>query len=105
MDLKGILSISGEKGLFKLVKQAQNSIIVESFETKRRKPAYATSKISSLEDIAIFTHDEDVPLYDVFMNIYKKEDGGKAISHKATNAEIQEYFFNILNLHRVGKQE
>ncbi len=99
MKLKGILSISGKQGLFKLVAQARNSIIVESVDTKKRMPVYATSKISSLEDIAIFTEDEDVPLIDVFKNIYDKEKGGKAIDHKSDAKILHKYFEEVLPNH------
>ena len=60
--LKTILSISGKPGLFKLISQAKNMLIVESLQTGKRQPAYAHEKIISLGDIAIFTDEEDVPL-------------------------------------------
>ena len=70
--LKGILSISGKPGLFKMISNAKNSIIVESLIDGKRMPAYTTSKISSLEDISIFTEDGDVKLADVFATIFEK---------------------------------
>jgi hypothetical protein len=94
--LKGILAISGEAGLYKMVSQSKNGIIVESIETKRRIPAYATNKISALEDIAIFTEDEEVPLKDIFINIKTKFNGQEAISHKVPNNEIKTFFKEIL---------
>ncbi len=94
--LKGILAVSGQGGLFKIVSQAKNSIIVESLVDGKRMPAYATSRISALEDISIFTEDGDVKLYDVFKNISEKEDGGQAISHKASANELKKYFNEIL---------
>jgi len=71
--LKGILAISGKPGLFKLITNAKNSIIVESLLDGKRMPAYATSKISSLEDISIFTVEGDVKLADVFASIFEKK--------------------------------
>ncbi len=94
--LKGILAVSGQGGLFKIVSQAKNSIIVESLIDGKRMPAYATSRISALEDISIFTEDGDVKLYDVFKNISEKEDGGQAISHKASSNDLKNYFEEIL---------
>lgn len=96
MELKGILSISGKPGLFKLVKQAHNSIIVESLANKRRMPAYATSKVSSLEDIAVFTETGDMPLREVFKSMYKITDGKKAIDHKADREELFGFFAEVL---------
>jgi len=97
--LKGILAISGQRGLFKLVSQAKNSIIVESLIDGKRIPAYATSRISALEDISIYTEDEDVKLFDVFKAIYEKEEGGMAISPKSSGNELKSYFEEILPLY------
>lgn len=94
--LKGILAISGHSGLFKMISNAKNALIVESLVDKKRMPAYATSKISALEDIAIFTDEGDVPLADVFKNIKEKENGGKAISHKASGNELKGYMAEVL---------
>jgi hypothetical protein len=65
MNLTGIISISGRPGLFKVIAQGKNSVIVESMIDKKRFPAYSTEKISTLEDISIFTYEEDVKLTDV----------------------------------------
>lgn len=94
--LKGILAVSGQGGLFKMVSQAKNSIIVESLLDGKRMPAYATSRISALEDISIFTEEGDVKLIDVFKNIFEKEEGGQAISHKASANDLKKYFAEVL---------
>jgi hypothetical protein len=82
MNLKGIIAISGRPGLFKVVAQGKNNVIVESMIDKKRFPAYASEKISTLEDISIFTYDEDVKLTEVLKSIYNKNEGKEAISHK-----------------------
>lgn len=97
--LKGLLAIAGQRGLFKMVSQAKNSIIVESLLDGKRMPAYATSRISALEDISIYTEDEDVKLFDVFKTIYEKEKGGMAISPKSSGNELKVYFEEILPLY------
>ena len=94
--LKEILAISGKPGLYKLVSQAKNGIVVESLIDKKRMAASATSRISALEDIAIFTEDGDVHLSKVFKNIHEKEEGKNTISHKASNKEIKDLFDEIL---------
>jgi len=94
--LKGILAISGEPGLYKLVSQIKNGIIVESIETKKRIPTYATNKISSLEDIAIFTDDDEVPLKDIFLNIKSKANGAEVMTEKPSNQDVKKYFEEIL---------
>ncbi len=94
--LKGILSISGQSGLFKLVAESKNNIIVESIETKKRLPVYSTAKVSALEDIAIYTLEGDTPLKDIFKAISEKEDGGTALSHKASGNELKNYFEKVV---------
>ena len=94
--LKDILSISGYGGLYKFISQGRNGIIVESLEDKTRMNASATVKISALEDIAIFTDIEDLPLKDVFKKISEKENGGLAIAHKSSADELKTYFAEIL---------
>ncbi len=73
--LKGILSISGQSGLFKLVSQTKNSIIVESLIDGKRFPAYSSSRVSALEDISIYTYEGDVKLAEVFSAIFEKNNG------------------------------
>jgi hypothetical protein len=96
MILKDILSISGEPGLFKFIAQGKNAIIVEHLETKKRSTAYGSAKVSSLEDIAIFTEKEDMPLGKVFNLIHEKENGGPTIDSKSDTAKLKIWFENIL---------
>ncbi len=96
MELKGILSISGHNGLFKHIANARNGLIVESLITKRRMQAFATAKISALEDIAIYTNEDDARLIDVLQNIYRVEDGGVAIDSKSPASELKKYFVKVL---------
>lgn len=94
-----ILAISGKPGLYKLVSRAKNSLIVEALDdTHRRMPAFATDRITSLGDIAMFTETEDIALYKV-LNAIKELEGGKATSidyRKASGKELQDYFTKVL---------
>lgn len=96
MDLNEILAISGKPGLYKMVAQTKNSLVVESIADKKRIPAFATDKISALEDISIYTEEGDEPLKNILKKIYEKEEGGKTISHKSNNAEIKDYFTEVV---------
>ena len=96
MVLKDIISISGEPGLFRFIAQGKNSIIVEHLETLKRGSAFASSKVSSLEDIAIFTEKEDMPLSKVFDIIWEKSEGGPAIDGKTEGSKLKEWFEKIL---------
>ena len=64
--LKTILSISGKPGLYKLISQGKNMLIVETIDaTKKRFPAYGNDMFISLADIALYTNDSEVPFRDV----------------------------------------
>lgn len=94
---KRILAIAGKPGLYTLVNQGKNMLIVENVETGKRIPAYARDKVMSLGDIAIYTTDEDKPLYEVF-ELVKEKTGGKTVDLKAldSNDKLREYFGEIL---------
>lgn len=96
MDLSGIISISGRPGLYKVIAQGKNSIIVESITDKKRFPAYATDRISALDDISIYTYDGDKPLKEIFADIFAKQDGKEAPSHKESNSVLQAYILEII---------
>lgn len=91
--LKGILAISGQPGLFKLVTEAKNSIIVESLVTGKRIPAYSTSKISALSDISVFTETGEIQLKDLFKRI---QESGKTFSSKASSNDFKALFEEVL---------
>ena len=94
---KRILAISGKPGLYALVNQGKNMLIVENIETGKRTPAYASDKVISLGDIAIYTTGEDKPLYEVFESINEKNEG-KTVDLKAydTNEKLRAYFGELL---------
>ena len=96
MDLSKIIAISGYPGLFKVVAQASNGIIVESLQDKKRMPAYSHYKISGLEDISIFTYGEDMPLKEVLRKIRDHEQGKPCIDPKSDGAALREYLEKIL---------
>ena len=96
IKLKDILSISGKGGLFKFIAQARNGIVVESIEDNKRHVASATARVSSLDDIAIFTHDEEVPLSDIFMMIHEKSEGKVAMSHKSSADDLKSFFEELV---------
>ncbi len=91
--LKGILAISGQPGLFKLVAEAKNSIIVESLHTGKRIPAYSTSKISALADISVFTETGEIQLKELFKRF---QESGKVTSPKASSNEIKSFFGEVI---------
>ena len=87
-----VLAIAGKPGLYKLVTRGNNNLIVEALDgTHRRMPAFATDRITSLADVAMYTETDDVPLMDVLENL-KQLEGGK----KASSEELRAYFTKVL---------
>ena len=96
MELKEILAISGQPGLYKYVAQSTNGVIVESLLDGKRMNASASSKVSALTEISIFTEGDDLPLTDVFTNIYNHTGGKEAISHKEAPEKLKAAFAEVL---------
>ena len=94
-----ILAIAGKPGLYKLVSRGNNNLIVEALDgTHKRMPAFGTERITSLNDIAMFTETDDVPLMDVLDNLKQLENGQKASINekKASGEELRAYFSKVL---------
>ena len=96
--LKKILSISGKPGLYKLVSQAKNMLIVESLTDKKRMPCYGSERVIALGDIAMYTDDEEIPLREVLETIKSKHEGGSIdIDYrKASNKELFGFLEEVL---------
>ncbi len=95
--LKEILSVSGKPGLFKLVSQGKNMFVAESLIDQKRIPVYARDKVVSLGDIAIYTEDDEVPLYQVLSSIQAKENGAPIVINSSIQPEeLKAYFETIL---------
>ena len=83
MELKDILAISGQPGLFRYVARSSNGVIVESLADGRRMNSSGTAKISALAEIAIYTETEELPLWQVFEKFYAYTDGKPTIDAKS----------------------
>ena len=94
--LKEILSISGKPGLYKLVSNTPRALIVESLNDGKRFPAYSNSKIIALEDISIYTDNEDLPLKTVLKRMFEKNNGQPAINHKEPEKAITAYIESVV---------
>ncbi len=94
--LRTILSIAGRPGLYKLISQGKNMIVVESLTDGKRAPVYAHEKVISMGDIAIYTVDQEVPLRVVFKSIAEKENNSVVSISLKDNKVMAAYFAEIL---------
>jgi len=96
MEFNKIISVAGKPGLFHAISQTKSGFIVESLIDKKRFPIPSTNNVSLLENIAIYTYEEEVPLLTVFKSMYEKTEGKEAISHKGSGQKLTAYFSEVL---------
>lgn len=96
MTIDKIVAISGKPGLFEIISHTKGGIIVRSLVDNKRFPVNAVQNVSVLNDIAIYTHEEEVPLREVLKNIAEKENGKETINHKESNDTLLSFFGEVL---------
>ena len=96
MSLEKIVAVTGKPGLFEIISQSKGGLIVESLIDKKRLPINAMHNVSVLNDIAIYTYEEEVPLRSVLKTIADKHENKEAISHKESNANLTSFFSEVL---------
>lgn len=96
MNLKNILAISGKSGLYKLLGRTRGGVIVESIADKKRMPISSTNSISALEEIAMYTETDELPIREIMRRIAEKENNGPAPAHKSDPKILAEYFAAIV---------
>ena len=97
--METILSISGKPGLYKLVSRGKANLIVEALDaTHRRQPAFASDRVTSLADIAMYTDSEDIPLWKVLKSLGEKEESKECSLNykKCSAAELHDFFAAVL---------
>lgn len=94
MNLEKIVAVSGKPGLYEIISQTKGGIIVQSLVDKKRLPINAMHNVSVLNDIAIYTHDDEIPLRNIFKTIAEKSI--QVISHKESNDKLISFFNEVL---------
>ncbi|MDY2624526.1 MAG: DUF5606 domain-containing protein [Alloprevotella sp.] len=94
-----LLAISGKPGLFRLLGQGRGMLIVETLDAqKKRLTAGARDRVTSLNDVSMYTDDEDKPLMEVFESISQKYEG-KTVDldlKKASPAQLADFMAGVL---------
>ena len=93
-----VLTISGKPGLYRLVSSGRNMFVVEAVDAShKRMPVYNSDKVVMLDDIAIYTDTEEIPLREVFRRIFEKENAVLPFDLKlSTPEELVAYFEGIM---------
>ncbi len=97
MDLSKILSISGKPGLYKMIGESKNGLVVESFADGKKIPAFAHERISSLKEISIYTESDDIALWKVLKKLNELQEG-KPIENpkKASSSDLSALFEKVV---------
>ena len=95
-DLTKVLAISGQSGLYLYVAHTRSGAVVEAFADKKRSAVSASSKITSLADISIYTDDEEVKLQQVFLNMKEVLGDADAPSAKSNPEDLKALFEKAL---------
>lgn len=96
MEFNKIIAVTGKPGLYQVLSQSKSAIIVESLIDKKRLAINATQNVSLLENIAIYTYEEDVPLLNIFQAMFEKTEGKEALSHKENDKKLTAFFEEVL---------
>lgn len=96
MEFSKIIAVSGKPGLFQVVSQSKNAVIAESLIEKKRIAINTTQNVSLLENISIYTYDEDMPLLEVFVAMHEKTAGKEALSHKDNSKNLTAFFLEVI---------
>ena len=96
MQPKDILAISGKPGLFKVLNTTHRAIVVESLGEGKRSAVPSSARVSSFEDISIFTYEEDLPLADVLNTMHGHLEGKEAPSAKETHADLRTFVTEVV---------
>ena len=96
MGLTKTIAISGKPGLFSIINQSKGGFLVQSLVDQKKFPVTQSQNISVLNDIAIYTYDEDMPLQEVFVAIYEKTAGKEALSHKDSSKNLTAFFLEVI---------
>ncbi len=96
MSLEKIIAVSGKPGLYKLLAQTRGGFLAESLLDGKKQSISLRNNVSVLNEIAIYTYGEEIPLREVFKAIYDKEDGKATIGHKSSKGELEKLFREVL---------
>jgi hypothetical protein len=96
MEFNKIIAVTGKPGLFQVISQSKSAIIVSTLTDDKRVAISATQNVSLLENIAIYTYEEDIPLLKVFKAMFEKTASKEAISHKESGKKLEAFFAEVL---------
>jgi len=102
MNLEKLVAISGKSGLFNMISNRSNGLIVEDLDNNQRFFVSARMhQFTPLASISIYTEDEEetVELKEVFKRMKAGLDANPLVDMKADSAVFRSYFDKIMPEH------
>lgn len=99
MDLSQIISISGKPGLYQIINQSRGGVVVVSLQDGRKMAIGQTQRVSSLNDISVYTVEGDEPLGDIFIKIHEYTEGKAVDIDLRDQKALREFLYEILPDH------
>ncbi len=96
MDLTKIIVVSGKSGVFKVIAQSRSGFIAESLIDGKKMPISASNRITTIDDIVVFTETDEVKLREIFLKMKDKTNAQQAVDHKSDDDQIKEFFGSVL---------
>lgn len=96
MDLSKIITVAGKPGLHRVVAQGRQALITESLIDGKRTPVPLSVKVSSLDEISMFTTGDDVPLKEVLTKLHEVSKGQEAVDPKSDDAALWDALLKAL---------
>ena len=97
MKITEVLAIAGKPGLYKVIASSAKNLVVESMTDGKRTSVPGSARVSSLGDITMYTHSEDMPLRDILNKMHKKTKGEEAPGHNSSSAsEIKDFVESVV---------
>jgi hypothetical protein len=95
-NLQKVLYISGYPGLFTLISQGRNGVIVEAMSDKKRMNAGPSMRVTNLSEVAMYTDTDEISLKEVLLKIKDCQSGEPAIDHKSDAAVLHKFMETVL---------
>ncbi len=97
MSLQTVLAVSGLPGLFRMIANRNNGLLVEDLVSKKVHFASARKhNFTPLETIAIYTIEDSTPLFEVFKKMKEEYENNPPVDSKASSTDLRTYFKTIL---------
>lgn len=99
--LKEVANISGQSGLYRILKPTRTGVIVESLDGKKaRSVVGANARVSVLKDISVYVADHQdaaMPLGNIFLAIREKHGEKVEINVKnSTDADLFDFLATVV---------